>query len=473
MKFSIKGLFTKSYGLILLTGFVITLVLFGYILRQERAKEASEFSFHAYEHFSRIVKEIESNLDVSIALQSFFESSQEVTRQEFRRFVKPFLIAHSDIQLVGWVPFVSREQIEGYLQKVHADGFVDFQINERNQDGGMVRAAERREHFPVMYVEPYKGNDELLGFDMGSEQTLRLALEKARDTGEMTIGGRFTLGQEKGNDSSVMVFTPVYRNYFFTNTIEERRVNLGGYIISVINISEMMASLPADLRFKEVHYLIYDHSGLASERVLYQQGLFPSFDGMLLHQEEEVFDPERKFFSRTIQVADREWILNCKINGNRLFKAGSWHAWSILVGCLTLTVVLSAFLRNTSIRTQELRALNKSLYEEIRERKQAERAQMESDRKYRDLIENINDVVFSIDTQGCIIYISPVIESVIGYRPLELIGQTFTDYVYKADLESFNLRFKRSVAGAAKPAEYRIVSKSGKLIWVRDSCKAY
>ena len=74
MKISIKRLFIKSHWLILITGFVISLVLFGYVFRQEQERAASEFSYHANEEFNRIGKRIESNLDVNNSLQSFFES---------------------------------------------------------------------------------------------------------------------------------------------------------------------------------------------------------------------------------------------------------------------------------------------------------------------------------------------------------------------------------------------------------------
>jgi len=143
MKISIKSLFIKSHWLILITGFVISLVLFGYVFRQEQERAASEFSYHANEEFNRIGNRIESNLDVNNSLQSFFESSQEVTRGEFRRFVKSILKRHSEIQLIGWAPLVSTEKIELYEQAAHADGFSDFQIGRKNQPETTDRVTER------------------------------------------------------------------------------------------------------------------------------------------------------------------------------------------------------------------------------------------------------------------------------------------------------------------------------------------
>ncbi|MBP1717023.1 MAG: hypothetical protein H6Q43_461, partial [Deltaproteobacteria bacterium] len=56
------------------------------------------------------------------------------------------------------------------------------------------------------------------------------------------------------------------------------------------------------------------------------------------------------------------------------------------------------------------------------ERQRTTQELQRSEEKYRNLVENINDVIFSLDAQGCITYISPVIEQVVLYRPQEMIG---------------------------------------------------
>jgi len=51
----------------------------------------------------------------------------------------------------------------------------------------------------------------------------------------------------------------------------------------------------------------------------------------------------------------------------------------------------------------------------------------ESEEKYRLHFENISDVIFSIDPEYRIISISPSVETLLGYRPEELIGKHFQD----------------------------------------------
>ena len=72
----------------------------------------------------------------------------------------------------------------------------------------MVRAAERDEYFPVYFVEPSKGNEIALGFDLASNAIRKDALEKSRDTGEMVATGRITLVQETPVDLASWFLLP-------------------------------------------------------------------------------------------------------------------------------------------------------------------------------------------------------------------------------------------------------------------------
>ncbi len=108
---------------------------------------------------------------------------------------------------------------------------------------------------------------------------------------------------------------------------------------------------------------------------------------------------------------------------------------------------------------------------DITERKQAEEKLRRSEAKFRDLVENINDVIYSTDQNGEIVYISPSIKSVVGYDPSEIIGSNFTKYIHPDDLAYVTERFSRILSGELKPGEYRILAKSGEYHWIRASSK--
>jgi PAS domain S-box-containing protein len=111
------------------------------------------------------------------------------------------------------------------------------------------------------------------------------------------------------------------------------------------------------------------------------------------------------------------------------------------------------------------------LSEELAERKRAEGALEKSEDKYRDLVENVNDVIYEVTSEGLVTYASPAIESLVGYSMSELIGQPFSGFIHGEDLARAAENFQEVLAGIVEPGEYRLVNKSGEIRWVLTSSK--
>jgi two-component system cell cycle sensor histidine kinase/response regulator CckA len=112
-----------------------------------------------------------------------------------------------------------------------------------------------------------------------------------------------------------------------------------------------------------------------------------------------------------------------------------------------------------------------SVGRDITERQRAEEALRESEEKYRNLVENINDVLFSTDENGVITYISPPITPISGYSPSEITGRPFRELLPQEDLPRVMQQFQKVMSGHIEPSEYRIVTKSGEIRWVRSSSR--
>ena len=101
----------------------------------------------------------------------------------------------------------------------------------------------------------------------------------------------------------------------------------------------------------------------------------------------------------------------------------------------------------------------------------AEHARRTSEQRYRTVVESINDVIFRLDAQGTITYISPVIEQIAGYRPEEVIGHAFAEYVQREDLAALQESWQRTLAGQAEPVIFRIRRRDGDIRTVRTSSR--
>jgi PAS domain S-box-containing protein len=65
-------------------------------------------------------------------------------------------------------------------------------------------------------------------------------------------------------------------------------------------------------------------------------------------------------------------------------------------------------------------------------RKRTEEALRLAEEKYRNLVENINDVAWEIDMEGRFTYISPKVWDLMGYEPSEFIGKTIVAFLAPA-----------------------------------------
>jgi len=90
-----------------------------------------------------------------------------------------------------------------------------------------------------------------------------------------------------------------------------------------------------------------------------------------------------------------------------------------------------------------------------------------SEEKYRRMVEDISDVIYEVDDEGVISYISPAIKGIIGYPAEEIIGKTYVGFFHDDDITRIKNDFNRSMKGHSRPEEYRVVTRSGEVRWVR------
>lgn len=97
---------------------------------------------------------------------------------------------------------------------------------------------------------------------------------------------------------------------------------------------------------------------------------------------------------------------------------------------------------------QEIRVLNDKvscLNSLIADITQSEEALRESEKRYKAIIENINDWIWETDENGTNTYSSQEIHSIIGYTPEEVLGKKITDFLAPSDIEHVKeLFFKTS-----------------------------
>ncbi len=109
---------------------------------------------------------------------------------------------------------------------------------------------------------------------------------------------------------------------------------------------------------------------------------------------------------------------------------------------------------------------------DLTKRKATEEMLEAAEEKYRILVENLNEVIYTADLQGIITYISPVIEQISGFKTDEIVGQHFSHFVFSEDLPGLFASFQRTMEDVAtKPFEFRIIDKDKRIRYVRTSSR--
>ncbi len=111
---------------------------------------------------------------------------------------------------------------------------------------------------------------------------------------------------------------------------------------------------------------------------------------------------------------------------------------------------------------------------DITARKQLESALQASERRFRGFVENITDMLFTLDASTTITYVSPSWESRLDYRVADLIGQPFSAFVHPDEQESCRAFIARVLQQGREQQglEYRLQHKDGSWRWFFSTASA-
>ena len=114
---------------------------------------------------------------------------------------------------------------------------------------------------------------------------------------------------------------------------------------------------------------------------------------------------------------------------------------------------------------------------DISARKRAEEEVRLSEAKYRNLVEQIPAITFvaAMDSLSSPFYISPQIKDVLGFTPEEWLAdpEIYKNRIHPEDRDRVLTELLLSYSqGGPFTAEYRMLSKSGRVVWIRDESRA-
>ncbi|HJY49892.1 MAG TPA: CHASE domain-containing protein, partial [Stellaceae bacterium] len=243
----------------------------------------------------------------------------------------------------------------------HAD-LPGFEIREVDPSGQRHRAAERDQYYPVTYVEPLKGNEHIVGFDLFSEAGRRTAINQTISTGRVSATPPIRLVQEKGDQAGILLIFPVHEG-----------PNGPGVVSVALRMGTFVTGIVTPLR----SILSVQLLDMGEDKALYS-GFSPLRSGAPSYKD-------------TFAFGGRHYRVETVPTASYLEQHRRWQSWAVLVVGAVSTGLLGALLllstgytrRVETVvdeRTRNLAAVNQRLQLEVKEREQAEGALRQAQR---------------------------------------------------------------------------------------------
>jgi signal transduction histidine kinase/ActR/RegA family two-component response regulator len=348
-----------TVALPMLLFFALFTAIFVRVSKWEHDEGLLEFRLLSQEVVDKVIAGLEEQQVFLEQLERDFSRAAALSRADFRHLATNLLRRFPTIQAVKWAPRIESFRRAAFeeAQQIDLPGFEVRQVDS----GRRHRAEEREQYYPVTYVEPPKGNEHIVGFDLASEPGRKAALEEAISTRTVTATPPIRLVQEQGEQVGILLIFPVYDGS-----------NGPGVVAVALRMGTFMAGLLAPVDAKIKVRLV--DVGLSN--ALYSG--FPSASGPPLYQ--DVFD-----------FGGRHYRIETIPTASYLDQHRGWQSWVVIVAGVISTGLLGALLllgtgytRRVEVvveeRTRDLEAVNRRLRLEVKERQQAEAALRQAQR---------------------------------------------------------------------------------------------
>ena len=353
----------------------LALVIIVFILtsNQEQKRIESEFRAQSLLLGDALEKKLVKSIEVLYSIHSLFNTTEFVTRDQFKSYVQRAIDRNPSIQAVGWNPVVTMQQRTSFEKMVQAQGFTDFVISERNSDGKQVPAATREKYVVVKYITPLKGNEKALGYDIYSNPARKKALDAAAASGKLVATAAIKLVQETGNQTGILFMLPVYKGAI-TPPASQREQMLRGYVVGVYRMGELLSDALNDYNMANIIVSLEDRTNPESSESLVNYSYNHQGHGSPLDLA-QVLDKKATFYlEKKLNFGQRIWTFNVQATPEYLTQHRSWLTWTVLTTGLLFSTLLGIFLLIlTGQAFLDQRRAN-HLAREIKQRKSMERA---------------------------------------------------------------------------------------------------
>ncbi len=413
-----KAVTPRNAGVI---GIVLTLLLFSFGYYNAWQDYHKQFIADASERTADVIEALQDRLLELDGLRRFIKGSAEVDRESFREFVQPIL-KQPGIQALAWAPMVP---VSGRRRMEQGSG--GFPFTERAPKGPLVAAGMRPFYYPVSLVEPLQGNEQEVGYDLGSDPDRVGALHKAEETGQITATTRIRLVTERQGQNGFLLFAPV----------TDKGNRLRGFAVGLFRAGDMLEAALTPTSTMALNSTLADLSAPHGRQLLHRHEVGREVAGQLPGLDDLLF-PQLSH-TRDFLFAGRQWRITSQ--GTRGYHAQTVSLAFLLilpVGLLITYLIYLYLLQQlrsreevealVEVRTMELGRSNSRLLAEIGEHRRTVEALRASRSQFQTFFECIGSIMLLIDPEtDAIVDANEAAEQFYGYARQTLRSMKYTE----------------------------------------------
>ncbi|HJW55986.1 MAG TPA: CHASE domain-containing protein, partial [Burkholderiaceae bacterium] len=283
-------------GLMLVFSLGITHSLWAQAKQDAAQKLQVIFDISTHETIGRIMQRMNAYEQILRGLRGLFAGSTEVTHDEFHSYVSALRLDehYPGVQGVGYAEIVPKAQKASHVDAIRKKGFPEYKINPED---------ERDFYTSIVEIEPFSGmNLRAFGYDMYTNPVRRAAMMLARDQGKAALSGKVTLVQEgeQGVQPGFLMYLPVYRRGMPTETVENRRAAIVGWVYAPFRVNDLMQGM-RDALSGDLDIRIYDDGTMSAQSQLY--------GGSAVGAGRRVADLSLQQATQRIEIGGRAWTV--------------------------------------------------------------------------------------------------------------------------------------------------------------------
>ncbi|MBB1488599.1 sensor domain-containing diguanylate cyclase [Oceanospirillum sediminis] len=419
-------------------GVVLSLSAFFYSSVMEQKQTQARIESLADERLAQLKTSISATVEIIDSVGSFFDSHENVSREQFKVFTRPVLERHPELWGIHWIPRIKGEDRADFERRLRWQGFIGQITALRAEDNSMQPAASRSEYYPVEYSEPIARNRMIIGFDASSRSQNRQAMQKILSQGmSFASTAPFAIVQDKQGSSSIIFFRPVFGPEEPSQDPQERQNNIRGFIAALVKPQIILDALA--LHDQQTAMQMQDITDAPLTEAA-QTNLEDIKEDWLSHM-------------LTFSAMGRHWQFRLSIHPERLDELGHRdpnRSLLVLVSGLAFTFLLIGMIRDL-IRTHRLAA---------RERDRAQ--------SYLDTVETM---IIALDKDGYISLINRKACELLGCQEQDVISQYWFSERFLSEPDQEKEEFQQLVTGGKRIhqkrySESKIRTSQGELLLI-------